>query len=124
MLLQHLLLRGERNRRRRWSEFGDYGTIGNSSRGRNSFTTTAIRKHAFSLRRYFGRGSNHLSLANLVGVDVNPGALDRLSRGERILRHRHYSIPIHVVYVSDVDIGNVDVGDPGVGDVHLADVIR
>jgi hypothetical protein len=79
MLLQHLLLRGERNRTRRWSEFGDYRTIRNSGRGRNGITATAIRKNALPLRRYSGRGSDHLGLANLLGADSNSGALDRLS---------------------------------------------
>src|SRR5208337_4197339 len=123
MLLEHLLLRGERNRTRRWSEFGDYRTIGNSGRGRDGITATAIRKNALPLRRYPGRGSDHLRLAHLVGVDANPGALDRLSRGEGILRHRHDSIAVHIVDVRDVDVGDIDVGDARVGDVHLADVI-
>ena len=117
-----MLLRGERNRTRRWSESGDYGTIGNSGRGRNGFTTTAIRKNALPLRRYFRRSSDYLGLAHLVGVDANRGALDRLSRGKGTLRHRYYSIAIYVVDVRDVDVGNINVCDPRVSDVHLADV--
>jgi hypothetical protein len=120
MLLQHLLLRGKRNRVRRWSEFGDYGTIRKSGRGRGDSATTGIRQNALLLRCYSGRGSDHLGLAHLVGVDANRNALDRLSRHERILRHRHYGAAIYVVDVSHVDIGDIDVRDPRVSDVDLA----
>jgi hypothetical protein len=123
MLLKHLLLRGKRNLTRRWSQFGNYGTIGNCRRRRNRRTATAVRKHALPLRRYSGRGSDHLGLAYLVGVDANRGALDRLRRGERILRHRHDSIAIHIVDVGDVDVGHIYVCDPRIGDIHPADVI-
>src|ERR1035441_7192154 len=49
ILLQHLLLRGKRNRRRRWSEFGDYGTIRKNGRGRSGPTAIAVRKNALPL---------------------------------------------------------------------------
>src|SRR5271165_325899 len=124
MLLQHLLLRGKRNGTRRRSELGEYRTVRNSGWWRGCFPATAIRQNAGLHRRYSGRGSDYLGLAHLVGIDANRRALDRLSRGERIPRHRHYRAAIYIVDVGDVNFSDIDVRDPGVGDVHLADVRR
>ena len=122
VLLQHLLLRRKLNRRRRWSEFGDYGTIRQGGRRRGGFTATATRKDALSLRCHSRRGSDHLGLAHLVGVDANRRALDRLSRDERTLWHRHDGATIYVVDIGDVDVSDIDIRNPRVSHVHLADV--
>ena len=122
MLLQQLLLSGKRNCGRRWSEFGNYGAIRKSGRGRGGFAAIAIREHALPLRRYSRRGSDHLGLAHLVGIDSNRNALDRLSRHEGTLRYRNHGAAICVVDVGDVDVSDIDVRNLRVGDVDLADV--
>src|SRR5580700_199595 len=122
MLLQYLLLRGKRNRTRGRGEFGDHRTIRKGCRRSGCFATAAIRQHALRPRCNFRRGSDHLGLANLVGVHAHRGALDRLRRSKGILRHRHYGATIYVVDVSDVDVSDINVSNPRVSDVHLADV--
>jgi hypothetical protein len=122
VLLQYLLLRGKRNRTRRWSEFGNYRTIRKSSRRRGGFPAIAIADNALPLRRYFGGGSDYLGLTHLVGVNVNHSALHRLGRYEGVLRHGHNGAAIYVVDVGDIDTGHIDVRNASVGDVHLADV--
>jgi hypothetical protein len=122
MLLLHLLFRGKRNRRRRWSELGDYGTIRNSGWGRGGSATTASPQNAGALRHHLGRRSDNLGLAYLVCVEVHRDALDRLSRGEGILWHRYNGTAIYVVDIGDVDVSDIDIGDPRVSDIHLADV--
>src|SRR5258708_40351947 len=99
MLLQYLLLRGKRNRARRWSEFGDYRTIDNSGRRSSGSAAIVVREDAGLRRRSSWRGSDHLSLPHLVGLDTNRRALDRLSRRAGILRHRHYPVALYLVDV-------------------------
>ena len=73
MLLQGLLFRREWNWPRRWRKFGNDRTIQNRSRRRGCSAAIIVRKNTLSLRHYSGRGSDHLSLAHLVGIDADRG---------------------------------------------------
>jgi hypothetical protein len=73
MLLQSLLFRSEWNRPRRWRKFGNDRTIQNRSRRRNCSAAVIVRKNTLSLRHYSRRGSDHLSLAHLVGINADGG---------------------------------------------------
>ena len=78
MLLQRLLLHGERNRTRRRREFGYYGTIRKSSWRRGGFSSITCCKNAFPLGSYSGCGPDYLRLAHLVGVNAYRSTPDRL----------------------------------------------
>ena len=122
MLLQHLLFRCKRNRGRRRCKFGDYGTAHQGNRGRRRAVRIAICQNALPLRNYFGRGSDHLRLPHLVGVDVYRRLPDRLSRRKRVLGHCHDGSAIYVTDVRNIYVRDIDIRDPRVCDIHLADI--